>query len=120
MAEIRNKGNDKTTKEAGVYDMLLIVNEMMARGFEFLPIDIYKSDAVRYKVEDGKIRLPLCAANGVGAAAAEYVAKAAAEGDFMSIEELQEKSGATRAIIDALRAANAMGDLPESNQISLF
>ncbi|MDE7294725.1 MAG: PolC-type DNA polymerase III [Oscillospiraceae bacterium] len=120
MNEIKAKGNDKTAKDSGTYDMLLVTNEMMARGFEFLPIDIMKSDALRYRVEDGKIRMPLSAASGVGANAAEALGRAVAEGDFISIDELQERSGVSNTIIEKLCSINAMGDLPKSDQMSLF
>jgi len=120
MNEIKAKGNDKTAKDSGTYDMLLLINEMMARGFDFLPIDIYKSHAVKYTVEDGKIRLPFSSAGGIGENAAKALYEAVQAGDFISIDELQEKSGVTNSVIEKLVSLGAMGDLPQSDQISLF
>ena len=120
MNEIKAKGNDKTAKDSGTYDMLLLTNEMMARGFEFLPIDIYRSHATKYTVEDGKIRLPFSSAGGIGENAAKALYEAVQSGDFISIDELQEKSGVTNSVIEKLEALGAMGDLPKSDQISLF
>ncbi|MCM1523902.1 MAG: PolC-type DNA polymerase III [Ruminococcus sp.] len=120
MNEIKAKGNDKTAKDSGTYDMLLITNEMMARGFEFLPIDIFKSHATKYTVEDGKIRMPYSSAKGVGENAAKALYDTVCEGDFISVSELQERSGVTKTVIEKLESIGAMGDLPKTDQISLF
>lgn len=120
MNEIKAKGNEKTAKDSGTYDMLLITNEMMARGFSFLPIDIFKSHATKYVVEDGKIRMPYSSASGIGENAAKALYDTVIQGDFISIDELQEKSGVSKSVIEKLEALGAMGDLPKSDQISLF
>lgn len=120
MNEIKAKGNDKTAKDSGTYDMLLLTNEMMARGYDFLPIDIFKSHATKYKVEDGKIRMPFAAADGVGENAAKALYDTVQQGNFISIDELQERSGVSKSVIEKLESIGAMGDLPKSDQISLF
>ena len=80
MEEIKLKGNDKTQKDESTYVVLQIVIEMLARGIEFLPVDIYKSDARIYKIEDGKIRLPFGAIDGIGETAAKAIAESRDDG----------------------------------------
>ena len=122
MEEIKLKGNDKTAKDESTYVVLQIVIEMLARGIEFLPVDIYKSDARIYRIEDGKIRLPFGAIDGIGENAANSIADAKNDGngEFMSYDDLMARAGIGRSVVDALKAAGALGDMPESNQISLF
>ncbi len=122
MEEIKNKGNDKTAKEEGTYVVLQIVIEMLARGIEFLPVDIYKSDWRVYKIEDGKIRLPFSAIAGVGETAAKAISDAVHDGggEFISCDDLMARAHIGASVVDSLRECGALGDLPDSNQISLF
>lgn len=121
MEEIKLKGNDKTAKDESTYVVLQIVIEMLARGIEFLPVDIYKSDARIYRIEDGKIRLPFGAIDGIGENAAKAIAKARDEGgEFMSYDDLMARAGIGKSVVDALKEAGALGDMQEQNQISLF
>ncbi|MDD6021184.1 MAG: PolC-type DNA polymerase III [Oscillospiraceae bacterium] len=122
MEEIDAKGRDASATEKDQYVALQVVNEMMARGIEFLPIDLYKSDATVYKIENGKIRMPFGAMSGTGEAAAIGLAKARDDGDgpYISVEDLKQRSGASSAVIESLRAVGALDGLSENNQISLF
>lgn len=122
MEEIKLKENDKTAKDESTYIVLQIVIEMLARGIDFLPVDIYKSDARIYKIEDGKIRLPFGAVDGIGENAAVALAKAREDGggDFLSYDDLMARAGVGKSVCEALKNAGALGDMPESNQISLF
>ena len=121
MEEIKLKGKDAPPKEQNMYPGLQVVNEMMARGIEFLPVDIYKSEATTYQIEDGKIRMPFSALSGVGESAAVALAEARKKGEtFVSVDDYAAKSGASSAVIDALRLVGALKHLPETRQISLF
>ena len=122
MEEIKLKGNDKTAKDESTYIVLQIVIEMLARGIEFLPVDIYKSDARIYQIEDGKIRLPFGAVDGIGENAAVALANARNDGggEFLSYDDLMARAGVGKSVCEALKNAGALGDMPESNQLSLF
>ena len=122
MDEIKMKGKDATAKEEDQYVALQVVNEMLARGVEFLPIDLYKSDATVYKIEDGKIRMPFSAMAGTGEAAAIGLAKARddGEGPFISVDDLRHRAGVSSAVITSLRELGVLEGLPENNQMSLF
>ena len=119
---IRNKGKEASNAEKDKETIMMIVYEAMVRGIEFLPIDIYKSTAHSYEPEDGKIRMPFSALAGVGDAAAEQLAKAKDDGGpaFSSIEDFEVRSGAGKSTVAVLKACGAFGDLPDSDQISLF
>lgn len=124
MKEIDEKMKTKqaTAKEEGTFTSLQVINEMLARGIEVLPIDIYKSSANKYTIEDGKIRLPFSALSGCGGAAAQGLedARNDGKGEFLSIEEVQLRSGAPKSIIAALEESGAFSTLPKTTQISFF
>ena len=121
MNEITMKGKEASKKEEDAFATFQIVNEMLARGIEVLPIDLYKSDARKYLVEDGKIRLPFASLSGVGEAAANSLAAARENGGpYISIDDLQTRSKVSKSVIEALQVAGALNGLPESSQMSLF
>ena len=120
MKDIKDKGNTATAKENGEYATLQIVNEMLARKIELLPIDIYKSEATKFLVEDGKIRLPFSSLSGVGGSAAEALAKAGKDGTYMSVDEFQARTKASKSVVETLKLAGALDGLPDSSQMSLF
>ena len=122
MEAIKLKGNDATAKDESTYIVLQIVVEMLARGIEFLPVDLYKSDWRVYKIEDGKIRLPFSAIDGIGENAAKSIADAVERNPdgFIASDDLANEPGVGKSVVDALRNAGALGDLPESTQISFF
>ena len=124
MNSIKIKMNEKTAsaKEEGTYYTLQVINEMLARGVELLPVDIYKSDPTVYKIEDGKIRLAFTSLNGVGVSAAKSLKQAREDGkgEFISVEDIHNRSGVSSAVMQTLEDFGVFSDLPESNQISLF
>ena len=112
--------HEATAKDEAEFQTLQIVNEMMARKIEFLPVDIYKSEAKMFKVEDGKIRLPFSSLPGVGDAAADSLAETGKHTEYLSIEDMQIKTKVTKAVIETLKDVGVLKDLPESSQMSLF
>ena len=124
MAEIDDKTRSKTAtaKDKEQYTALQVVNEMMARGIELLPVDIYKSEATRYVIEDGKIRMPFGALSGIGESAAIPLAEARddGEGKFISVDDFARRAGAGKSTIEMLESVGAFGDIPKTAQLSLF
>lgn len=123
MRELEQKQKDHlaTAKEEAAYSTFQIINEMLARGIELLPVSLEKSHAKKFLVEDGKIRLPFSSLSGVGESAANSLYEACSSGNgFISIDELQSQAKVSSAVIDTLRNAGALKDLPDSSQTTLF
>ena len=122
MNSIINKGHEATAKEENMYVAMQVVNEMMARGVELLPIDLYKSHATVYKLEDGKIRLPFMSMAGTGESAAVALMKARddGEGEYMSRDDLQQRAGISKSVMETLDSCGALEGLPQSTQMSFF
>ncbi len=117
---LKAKGNERTVKENDRYEIMQIAYEMMARGFEFLPVDLYRSDAVRYQIENGKIRLPFNSLPGLGETAARSLYEAGKQGEYISGDEVISRAGISKAVLEMLKEAGAMAGVPESSQMSFF
>ena len=120
MREIELLGNAATDTDSAMYETLEIVNEMYARGIKFLPLDLYKSSATRFLMEDNGIRPPLNSLPGFGTIAAEGIERARQEGEFDSIDELKIRAKLGKSGIELLRNAGCLKGMTESNQMSLF
>ena len=112
---------ERTAKDDDALVSLQLVNEMLQRGYQFLPIELGKSYATKYVVEDDKVRLPFTAIRGLGEAAAVALEEATMHGqEYISVEELQQASGVAQSVFDKLRDVGALGSLPETSQVDLF
>ena len=120
MKEIDLQGNNATVKDKNMYAILELVLEMYERGFEFLPMDLYKSHSTKFLVEDDKIRPPLNSIPGLGTVAAEGIVKARQEGKFMSIDDLKIRSKVGNSVTDVLKKYDCLKGMSQSNQMSLF
>jgi len=115
------KNREASAKEEGEFGTLQIINEMLARKIELLPVDLYRSDATKFLVEDGKIRLPFSSLGGVGGAAAISLMEARKTGgEYISIDDLQSRAKVSSAVIETLRSVGALSGMPESSQTTLF
>lgn len=120
LLEIEEKGFQAAPKEKAMISILEMALEMTARGFGFKPVDLYRSDATKFLVDGDKLLFPFAAVDGIGENAAKQIAASKDEGDFLSIEDFQQRSRATKTIVELLKNMNCFRGLPESNQLSLF
>ena len=120
MDEYRKKGDALSKKEQDSMKDMKIVQEMYARGYDFLPLDLYQADARRFKIIDGKLMPALSTIEGLGEKAADAVMDAAKEGKFLSKDDFRDRTKVSKTVIDLMDDLGILGDLPESNQLSLF
>ena len=120
MKEIDLLGNNATQKDKVMYPVLELVLEMYERGFKFLPIDLYKSSATKFIVEEEGIRPPLNSIAGLGTVAALGIEKARQDGKFMSIDDMKIRSKIGDSVTELLRKFGCLDGMSQSNQLSLF
>ena len=118
--EIKNQKKEATKAELDMYDDLEIVLEMYERGFSFLPVDLYASDATKFKIEDNKLRPPLNSIPGFGTVAAQGIMSARKDGKFMSIDDLKIRAKIGNSGADLLKEFGCLKGMSQSNQMSLF
>ena len=110
--------NKRTAKDEDKLKDLKLVLEMYARGFEFMPIDIYVADDIRFQVIDGKIMPSLASIEGMGEKAAKQLKDAAGKGRFISKEDLQAHSKIGKSAIDKLSELGILDGMPDTNQLT--
>ena len=120
MDQIRKMGDEATNKEKDEYLVYEVVYEMYARGIEFLPAELGKSQAVRFAVEDGKIRIPFRALEGMGETAALSLEREYAKQPFSSIEDMSSRTSVNSSNIETLREHGVLNGMSESDQLTLF
>ena len=120
LADYNRRKDELSKKEQDSIRDLRIVQEMYARGFEFMPIDIYKAHSRLFQIIDGKIMPSLGSIDGMGDKAAEAMMEAAKDGPFLSRDDLRSRSKAPQNVIDKMGELGLLGSLPQSNQLSLF
>ncbi len=112
--------NKRSAKDEGKLKDLKIVLEMYARGYEFVPIDIYKAKADRFQIIDGKIMPSFASIEGMGEKAAQQLYDAAQKGPFLSKEEINERAKIGKGTIEKMSELGILDGMPETNQLSLF
>ena len=118
--DYQKRKDSLTKKEQDTVKDMRIVQEMYARGFEFLPLDIYKADARYFQIIDGKLMPAINTIDGMGDRAAEGVVEAAKDGPFLSRDDFRDRAKVSKSIVDVMADLGLLKDLPESNQLSLF
>ena len=120
MHEYEKRKDELSKKEQDTYKDMRLVQEMYARGFEFLPLDIYKSEPHHFQIVDGKLLPALNTIDGLGDNAAVTIAEAAKDGIFLSKDDFRERTKVSKTTIELMSDLGLFGDMPESNQLSLF
>ena len=118
--EYNSRSATLSKKEQDTMKDMKIVQEMYARGYEFMPMDIYKAQATKFLIIDGKLMPPLSSIDGMGEKAAEAVAEASKDGPYLSRDDFRQRTKASKSVIDYMVELGILSDLPESNQLSLF
>lgn len=120
LIEIEEKGFAALPKEKAMISILEMALEMTARGLSFKPIDLYRSDAKKFLIDGDSLIPPFSAMPGIGENAAKNIAAAREDGDYLSVEDFQIRSKASKTVIELLAGMGCFRGLPESNQLSLF
>ena len=120
MADYQRRSDSLSNKEELAYGDMKIVQEMYARGFEFMPIDIFRAQSRSFQIVEGKLMPSLNSIDGLGEKAADAIVEAAKDGPFLSKDDFRERCKVSKTIVDLMADLGLLGSLPESNQISLF
>ena len=120
MRDYKKRYNELSKKEQDSYNDMKIVQEMYARGFEFMPIDIFRAKANHFQVIDGKLMPALSTIDGMGGKAAEGVVEAAKHGPFSSRENFKLRAKISGTVVEKMAEMGILGDLPETDQMSLL
>ncbi|MGN0298381.1 MAG: PolC-type DNA polymerase III [Lachnospiraceae bacterium] len=120
LADYRRRSNELSNKEEDTLRDMRIVQEMYARGYEFMPLDIYRAKATRFQVIDGKLMASLNSIDGLGDKAAEGIEEAAKKGKFSSRDDFRMRSGVSQTVVDKMYELKLLEGMPESDQISFF
>ena len=120
LAEYKSRSDSLSKKEQDTLRDMRIVQEMYARGFEFMPIDIYRAKARNFQIIDGKLMPSLSSIDGLGEKAADAIVFAAEDGKFLSKEDFINRTKVTKTVCDLMAELGILTGLPESNQLSLF
>lgn len=120
MADYKKRSDELSKKEQDAYKDMKIVQEMYARGFTFVPIDIFMAQSRLFQIVDGKLMPSLNSIDGLGERVADAIVEAVKDGPFLSKDDFRERTKAPKSVIDLMSELGLLGNLPESNQISLF
>ena len=120
MEEIINKGNNASKKEEAEMTVYEVAYEMYARGYEFLPARLGRSDGTKFGTEDGKVTLPFVAVTGVGENAAKSLAEEYKNRPYETVDEIRDRAKINKTAIEELREHGVLEGLPETDQLSLF
>ncbi|GAA6480047.1 DNA polymerase III subunit alpha [Enterocloster aldenensis] len=120
LADYKKRADTLSKKEQDTLRDMRIVQEMYARGYDFVPLDIYKAKARHFQIIDGKLMPSLSSIDGLGEKAADAVVDAVKDGIFLSIEDFSSRAKVNGTLCTLMADMGLLKDLPRSNQLSLF
>jgi DNA polymerase-3 subunit alpha (Gram-positive type) len=120
MHDYNSRKDELSNAQQAEYGDMRLVEEMYERGIEFLPIDIFKAKSREFQVIGDKIMPSLNSIDGMGEKAADQIVEAAKDGPFLSKDDFKQRTKCPQAVIDKMADMGLLGDIPDSNQISIF
>ena len=120
MADYNKRSDSLTDKEKSTLEDMKIVQEMYARGFQFVKIDLYQSKATRFQIIDNKLMPSFSSIDGLGTVAAEMIEAEAQKGKFLSREDFKNRCKVSATTVDTMAELGLLGDMPHTNQMSLL
>lgn len=118
--EIRSQGNEASAKDKDLMTVLELANEALERGYDFSMVDLYKSDSEEWKIDGNTLIAPFNSVPGLGDNVAKRIVAARAEGEFLSKEDLAQRGGVSKTLMDFFNENGVLEGMPDENQLALF
>ena len=120
LADYKRRSDTLSKKEQDSLRDMRIVQEMYARGYDFMPMDLYKAKARHFQIIEDRLMPSINSIDGLGEKAADSIEEAAKDGPFLSKEDFRNRTKVSKTLCDLMGELGILGDIPESNQLSLF
>ena len=120
ISDYKKRSNELSKKEQDTLKDMRIVQEMYARGFEFMPINLYTAKAHLFQIIDGKLMPSFSTIDGLGDKAAEAIVEGVKQGKFLSRDDFKQRCKVSGTVVDVMADLGILEDMPISNQMSIL